>query len=73
LLQVDGIAEPYNAPRQILPPVFWQTGHIDAIRPSVILDKHSMSGDVILPVLIDPRFTVDIDNCLIGNAMSIWQ
>jgi YrbI family 3-deoxy-D-manno-octulosonate 8-phosphate phosphatase len=62
LLQVDGIAEPYNAPRQILPPVFWQTGHIDAIRPSVILDKHSMSGDVILPVLIDPRFTVDIDN-----------
>jgi N-acylneuraminate cytidylyltransferase len=62
LLHVEGIAEPYNAPRQILPPVYWQTGHIDAIRPSAILEKHSMSGDVILPVLIDPRFTVDIDN-----------
>ena len=36
LLQVEGIAEPYNAPRQALPPVYWQTGHIDAIRPSTI-------------------------------------
>ncbi|MCC6146337.1 MAG: acylneuraminate cytidylyltransferase, partial [Anaerolineaceae bacterium] len=61
LLEVQGIAEPYNAPRQILPPVYWQTGHIDAIRPGVILEKNSMSGDVILPVLIDPRYTVDID------------
>ena len=33
LLDVEGIAEPYNAPRQVLPPVYWQTGHIDAIRP----------------------------------------
>ncbi len=62
LLKVDGIAEPYNAPRQKLPPVFWQTGHIDVIRPATILEKHSMSGDVILPVNIDPEYTVDIDN-----------
>jgi N-acylneuraminate cytidylyltransferase len=62
LLKVDGIAEPYNAPRQKLPPVYWQTGHIDVIRPSVILEKQSMSGDVILPVFIDPEYTVDIDN-----------
>ncbi len=33
LLDVDGVAEPYNAPRQALPPIYWQTGHIDAIRP----------------------------------------
>jgi N-acylneuraminate cytidylyltransferase len=62
LLAVDGIVEPYNAPRQILPPVYWQTGHIDAIRPAVILEKGSMSGSVILGLLIDPRYTVDIDN-----------
>jgi len=62
LLEVEGIAEPYNAPRQILPPVYWQTGHIDAIRPAVILEKHSMTGDMILPLIIDPRYTVDIDN-----------
>jgi len=61
LLRVDGIAEPYNAPRQSLPKTFWQTGHIDAIRARTILEKGSLTGDVILPVLIDPRYTVDID------------
>ncbi len=62
LLTVEGLAESYNAPRQMLPPVFWQTGHIDVIRPNVILEKGSMSGDLILPVFIDPEFTIDIDN-----------
>jgi YrbI family 3-deoxy-D-manno-octulosonate 8-phosphate phosphatase len=62
LLEVEGIAEPYNAPRQILPPVYWQTGHIDAIRASTIKQKHSLTGDVIYPLVIDPRYTVDIDN-----------
>jgi YrbI family 3-deoxy-D-manno-octulosonate 8-phosphate phosphatase len=62
LLEVPGIAEPYNAPRQILPPVYWQTGHIDAIRVSTIKNKKSLTGDVIYPLVIDPRYTVDIDN-----------
>ena len=61
LLEVDGISEPYNAPRQILPPVYWQTGHIDAIRVSTIKHKHSLTGDVIYPLVIDPHYTVDID------------
>ena len=60
LLAVEGIAEPYNAPRQVLPPVYWQTGHIDAIRPRVF-SQGSMSGKVILPVMVDPAYTVDID------------
>ncbi len=62
LIAVPGIPEPYNAPRQALPAVYWQTGHIDAIRPRVILEENSMSGRVILPVMIDPRYTVDIDS-----------
>ena len=62
LLQVGGIVEPYNAPRQILPPVYWQTGHIDAIRISTIVQKHSLTGDVIYPLVIDPRYTIDIDS-----------
>lgn len=61
LLDVDGLAEPYNAPRQKLPQTYWQTGHIDAIRADTILKKKSMSGEVILPLLIDVRYTVDID------------
>lgn len=67
LLDVAGIDEPYNAPRQLLPQLYWQTGHVDAIRPLTIQDKNSMSGRVILPVKIDPRYTVDID------GLSDWQ
>jgi N-acylneuraminate cytidylyltransferase len=61
LLRVRGMAEPYNAPRQALPATYWQTGHIDVVRRKTILDGGSMSGRVILPVIIDPAYTVDID------------
>jgi YrbI family 3-deoxy-D-manno-octulosonate 8-phosphate phosphatase len=61
LLELDRIAEPYNAPRQALPPVYWQTGHIDAIRVATISQKHSLTGDNVYPLVIDPRYTVDID------------
>ncbi|MDY6846553.1 MAG: acylneuraminate cytidylyltransferase [Chloroflexota bacterium] len=61
LLTVEGIDEPYNSPRQALPKVYWHTGIIDVLRPYVILEKASMSGDVILPVHVDPVFSVDID------------
>jgi N-acylneuraminate cytidylyltransferase len=67
LLQVEGITEPYNAPRQILPQAFWQTGHIDAIRANTINRKNSLTGDVIYPLVIDPRYTVDID------TLSDWE
>ena len=62
LIQIDDLKEPYNAPRQILPPTFWQTGHIDAIRPErTFMAGDLMSGKVIFPVMVDPAFTVDID------------
>ncbi len=63
LLEVPGLAEPYNAPRQSLPPTYWQTGHIDVIRPRVFA-AGSMSGRVILPVVLDPLYTVDLDTPL---------
>ena len=64
LLDLAGVAEPYNAPRQSLPPTYWQTGHIDAIRARTILEKGSMSGQVILPLVLDPAYTVDLDTPL---------
>ena len=63
LLDVPGVAEPYNAPRQSLPPTYWQTGHIDVIRPRVFA-QGSMSGKVILPIVLDPIYTVDLDTPL---------
>lgn len=61
LLQ-DGPVEAYNRPRQELPPTYWQTGHIDAIRRSTILEQNSMSGQRILGIEIPSQYTVDIDN-----------
>jgi YrbI family 3-deoxy-D-manno-octulosonate 8-phosphate phosphatase len=67
LLSVPGMVEPFNAPRQALPQTYWQTGHIDAIRSCTILEKNSLSGEVILPLHIDPRYTIDID------TLKDWQ
>jgi N-acylneuraminate cytidylyltransferase len=53
--------EHFNAPRQKLPAVFWQTGHIDVVRPETILEARSMTGRRIVPYVIDPRYAVDID------------
>ena len=61
LLEMEGIREPYNAPRQILPSVYWQTGHIDAIRTATITRKHSLTGSMVYPLVIEPHYTVDID------------
>jgi N-acylneuraminate cytidylyltransferase len=61
LLTLPNAVEPYNAPRQSLPQTYWQTGHIDAIRLSTILRKDSLTGEVIYPLFIDPRYAIDID------------
>jgi len=56
-----GIVEPYNTPRQQLPPTYWQTGHVDVARYPTIMKKDSMSGDRILPLILDPRYAIDLD------------
>ncbi|HTX89854.1 MAG TPA: acylneuraminate cytidylyltransferase family protein [Anaerolineales bacterium] len=66
LLAVQGIAEPYNTPRQLLPPVYLQTGHVNAIRREAILGG-SMTGKTILPLVVDPRYEVDMD------TLADWQ
>lgn len=53
--------EPFNQPRQALPLCYWQTGHVDAIRTATIRDKGSMTGDRILPLLVDGVYSCDID------------
>lgn len=61
-LMAGEFPEPYNMPRQKLPPTYWQTGHIDAIRVSTIDRKMTLTGDKVIPLTLDPLFTVDIDN-----------
>ena len=57
-----GFSEPYNMPRQLLPEVYWQTGYVDAARTDTILVKKSMTGDNILPLVINPSEWIDIDS-----------
>jgi hypothetical protein len=52
---------------------YWQTGHIDALWTKTIQDKQSMTGDVILPLMIDPRYTVDMTCHLIGVRQNGWS
>ena len=55
-------AEPYNMPRQALPDVYWQTGYVDAAWSDTIRKKNSMTGDYILPLVINSTEWVDIDS-----------
>lgn len=56
------IPEPYNEPRQALPTAYWQIGVLDVIRPATIVEKKSMTGDRILPLVVDPALAADIDD-----------
>ena len=60
LVSLPGVKEPYNTPRQLLPFTYLQTGHVNAIRPEIILGG-SMTGQVILPLIIDGHYEVDLD------------
>ncbi|MFX0087238.1 MAG: cytidylyltransferase domain-containing protein [Candidatus Hodarchaeota archaeon] len=58
------IKEAYNQPRQVLPPTYWQTGYIDVIRTEIILNKGTLTGDLILPYILEniPFNKIDIDS-----------
>lgn len=61
LITLD-INEPYNQPRQNLPNVYWQNGYVDITRARTILSKKSMTGDMILPLIVDHKHIIDIDS-----------
>ncbi|TAL19575.1 acylneuraminate cytidylyltransferase family protein [Patescibacteria group bacterium] len=62
LLAVPGVAEPYNAPRQALPEVWYQLGYVDAIWPKTILEKNSMTGSRVYPLRLQVAEYTDIDS-----------
>jgi N-acylneuraminate cytidylyltransferase len=63
LLDLPGISEPFNHPRQELPVVWWQTGGLDVMWTSTILEG-SMTGKNVLPLITDQNYAVDIDGNL---------
>ena len=60
LLQIPGVAEPHSSPRQALPPVYWQNGYVDIIRPRVVLEQGRMAGACVLPFIVtEPVLELD--------------
>ena len=57
---INNIHEPYNLPRQRLPTSFFQSGDIEFIKRSVLLNN-SVSGDYVLPLLLKSEDLYDID------------
>lgn len=58
---ITEISECYNMPRQQLPVVYYQNACIDVFRSNVVLEKHSMSGDVILGYEMKENFDIDTE------------
>ena len=64
--EINGIKEPYNQCRQVLPKTFLHNGYIDIIKASIV-KKGTISGEKILPFIMDETDTIDID------SMSDWN
>jgi len=60
----DADGEAYNTPRQLLPPTYWQTGHLDVVRTATLREKNSMTGDIVFSLLMEPVYAIDIDGPL---------
>ena len=52
---------PYLLRRQDLPKMYYYNCVIDVTKPSTIFNKNSMTGDKILPYIMDPEDSIDID------------
>ena len=58
----SGIKESYNMPRQKLPKAYIQNGSVDVLWTNTILEKNSMSGDIIVPLVMEELESVNIDS-----------
>lgn len=61
---MNKIPECYNMPRQDLPKIYYQNACIDVVRGNTILDKHSMSGDIIYGYEMCKNYDIDTEEDL---------
>ncbi len=69
--KIENIIEPYNRCRQELPDTYLHNGYIDIIKPQTIMKQISMSGDKILPYIMDSAEYHDIDTIEDWNKAEI--
>jgi CMP-N,N'-diacetyllegionaminic acid synthase len=80
LVRLPDRVEAHSSPRQGLPPVFWQNGYVDIVRPRTILEQGRMAGEVVLPFIIEepvleldyPESIPEIEAALAALARGAW-
>lgn len=60
VLELDGMKEAFNMPRQKLPKAWNHYGQVDVARYETIMEKRSMNGECILPIFLEGEL-IDID------------
>ena len=55
LLELPGYPEAHSMPRQKLPAAYWQNGYVDIVRPRTIIELESMTGNVVLPFVVEGK------------------
>ncbi len=53
LLRIPGIPESFNLPQQKLPKAYKHVGYVDVMWRKTIAEKKKMTGDVVLPYIIE--------------------
>ena len=59
--KIGDVERPYDKPAQLLPQTMWHNGYIDIFKSSIIKETQSISGNRILPYILDPHEVDDID------------
>jgi CMP-N,N'-diacetyllegionaminic acid synthase len=55
LIELPGYPEAHSMPRQKLPVAYWQNGYVDIVRPRTIIELESMTGNVVLPFVVEGK------------------
>jgi len=61
LLTIEGVKEAHSMPRQELPPVYVQNGYVDVVRARTVLERDSMCGRHVLPLVTEGEIP-DLDH-----------
>ena len=73
-LVLPGVREAHSMPRQALPPVYWQNGHVDIVRPRAVLEQNSMCGQIILPFVTEgPVHELDYPDQIPGLERAVRE
>ncbi|MDA9550049.1 acylneuraminate cytidylyltransferase family protein [Oceanospirillaceae bacterium] len=60
LIRLEGFNDAHSMPRQMLPLPYWQNGYIDIVKPLTILKDKSMTGNKVIPFIIEePIYEID--------------